>query len=588
MPALVVLLEDVRSLCPGNDGELSYAEALKEVNLLERFRDAAARCSVAPSKVLFIASDMLTESKQGRTSQSDREILNALGKEPVSEVLEVVPINSMLQRSLLAQDLENEKRQHETKRLLLNALAVQSAIHRLFPESAVSPPLTPGHDHIQSGRDANDAEILKKVRLSKTDIHLIIEEMGSSYSLSLLIHVASRLSKKINPVLRRQELTDAWTKAPRNGHLHSGGFPLDVQRKIEKLKKDGPDERALLKLIIYPTEIAEGWDDIALDEETGKALKQMTKKFGQTARGIQPYGVFKRKGLGGVLLYGPPGTGKTQLARVLAKEIGVVTFCASYADIETEFVGDTEKKIQKLFRIARELHPSLIFIDEAESLFRARAARDSGWEISRKTQFLAEMDGLKRSKDHPFVVLACNLPQMLDQAVLRRLPSRFYIGLPSEDLRREIFQIHLAGEQCDVDVEISELASRTDGFSGSDIESLCQQAAIVCEAMGNFVPEGPQQGKRLIRWTHFEDAFSRVSESVSMRSLWIMRDFAQEFDPQGHHKIIEWERAQAERQRARQERGQKMTGDGTAESRIQGLQVRLRPASFLNFANCVQ
>ena len=109
--------------------------------------------------------------------------------------------------------------------------------------------------------------------------------------------------------------------------------------------------------------------------------------------------------------------------------------CASAANIENKYVGETEKAIQGLFSLGRMLSPCTIFIDEADALFRSRKPDDRGWERSQMNQLLYEMDGLKKSKSPPFVPLATNFPRELDHAVLRRVPSRIHIGLPSPEAR---------------------------------------------------------------------------------------------------------------------------------------------------------
>jgi SpoVK/Ycf46/Vps4 family AAA+-type ATPase len=159
------------------------------------------------------------------------------------------------------------------------------------------------------------------------------------------------------------------------------------------------------------------------------------------------YGVLKKGRINGALLYGPPGTGKTHLARVLARESNAVMIHASGAELVSKWVGETEKLIKGLFNLGRMVSPSIIFIDEADALFRARGSDDRDHERSRMSQLLNETDGLKRAANPPFVLLATNFPHQLDNAVLRRVPGRLYIGLPSAPARKRIFSICLT-EEC--------------------------------------------------------------------------------------------------------------------------------------------
>ena len=239
------------------------------------------------------------------------------------------------------------------------------------------------------------------------------------------------------------------------------------------------------------------------------------------------------------MLYGPPGTGKTHLARVAAYEFSSVLISVSSADITDMYVGQTEKTIKGLFSLARKLSPCIIFIDEAESLFRQRRSGDYSWERDRTNQFLAEMDNLVKQKNAPFVLLASNYPGQLDHAVLRRAPTRLYISLPYTAARERIINIFLREEVVHSDVDIRGLAVATKGYSGSDIQSLCVHAALAAAA-DNSVNEN---GRRSIAKAHFEIALNRFTPTVSEVTLEPIRTFAEEFDQGGLRKMQDMEEA---------------------------------------------
>jgi SpoVK/Ycf46/Vps4 family AAA+-type ATPase len=235
------------------------------------------------------------------------------------------------------------------------------------------------------------------------------------------------------------------------------------------------------------------------------------------------------------LLYGPPGTGKTHLARVVAHEFEANLISITVADIEDMYVGQTEKAINGLFKLARMLSPSIIFVDEAESLFRQRRPEDRSWERDRTNQFLAEMDDLVKSEIAPFVILASNFLGQLDHAVLRRAATKLYIALPSTATRKSLFGVILREEIIDSNVKLQEFAVATAGYSGSDIQTMCIHAALAAEAASSV----DLRGRRVIAKLHFENALKRCAPSVSKSTLAPIEAFAMEFDP------LAWQKMQA-------------------------------------------
>ena len=155
-------------------------------------------------------------------------------------------------------------------------------------------------------------------------------------------------------------------------------------------------------------------------------------------------------------------------------------------------MGETKKTIQGLFNLKRMLSPCTIFLNEADSLFRQRTFGDKSWERNRINQLLQEMDGLKTAKTPPFVLLATNFPSDLDHAVLRRVPSRIYISLPFKDDRIRIFQMCLKNKILNIDININSLGKRSWRYTGSDIKTLCIQAALIRDIFVNNDEESRQ------------------------------------------------------------------------------------------------
>lgn len=243
----------------------------------------------------------------------------------------------------------------------------------------------------------------------------------------------------------------------------------------------------------------------------------------------QQAGILRHSRINGVLLYGPPGTGKTHLARVLAHEYGAVMIHVSAAELENKYVGETEKAIKGLFNLGAMVYPSIIFIDEADSLFRKRQPDDYDWTRSRLNTLLAQTDGLIKNRRQPFLLIATNHPGDLDEAILRRVPSRLYIGLPSASARESMLNIFLREEELDSELRLRDIAARTTGFTGSDLHTVCVQAALIGQAEQR--KHGGEQTKRVLKHAHFEEALERCGPTVSDSAMEAIRVFAEKFDP---------------------------------------------------------
>lgn len=217
------------------------------------------------------------------------------------------------------------------------------------------------------------------------------------------------------------------------------------------------------------------WDDIAGLDTCKRLVKEavvMPIRYPQLFTGIlTPWK--------GVLLFGPPGTGKTMLAKAVATECRTTFFNISASTIVSKWRGDSEKLVRVLFELARYHSPSTIFIDEMDSIMSARETDGSEHEGSRrmKTELLIQMDGLNKTKDLVFVMAATNLPWSLDNALLRRLEKRIHVTLPNLEARRRLFEKLLPEGQTS-GLDRVDLATRTEGYSGSDIALLCKEAAM--------------------------------------------------------------------------------------------------------------
>ncbi|KAK9294679.1 hypothetical protein QLX08_010797 [Tetragonisca angustula] len=290
-------------------------------------------------------------------------------------------------------------------------------------------------------------------------------------------------------------------------------------RKVPILK--GVDPK-LAQVIL--DEILEGgtaihWEDIAGQETAKQALQEIV-----ILPSLRPE-LFTglRTPARGLLLFGPPGNGKTLLARAVATQCNATFFSISAASLTSKYVGEGEKLVRALFAIARELQPSVIFVDEVDSLLSER--RDNEHEASRrlKTEFLVEFDGLPSNPEERVLVMAAtNRPQELDEAALRRFTKRVYVTLP--DLRTRILLLkRLLAKHNDplTPEELNEMAVLTEGYSGSDLTGLAKDAALgpIRELNPDQVKELDLNSVRNITMQDFRDSLKRIRRSVSPASL---------------------------------------------------------------------
>ena len=274
------------------------------------------------------------------------------------------------------------------------------------------------------------------------------------------------------------------------------------------------------------------WDDIAGLENVKQAVREAI------VLPIAKPNLFTgaRKPWSGILLFGPPGCGKTLLAKAAATECKATFFSASSADLLSKWLGESEKLISSLFKVARLKAPSLIFMDEIDSVATKRGeGSESGGERRVKTQLLSEIQGLKSSHGKPLLVLgATNRPWDIDNAMLSRFEKRVHVPLPDLKGRAGIFKIHTEGVDSNLtDEDFIELGVRSEGYSGRDIANVCREVIMMPVReldMSGLLEDSDKEVKvRDISLKDFKKALKKVKPMTNAALLNQYNAWAEEF-----------------------------------------------------------
>ncbi|XP_012086803.1 putative cell division cycle ATPase [Jatropha curcas] len=259
----------------------------------------------------------------------------------------------------------------------------------------------------------------------------------------------------------------------------ASGIKTDGDILLPPTKEVPPDnefEKRIRPEVIPANEINVSFSDIGALEEIKESLQELVMLP------LRRPDLFKGgllKPCRGILLFGPPGTGKTMLAKAIAKEAGASFINVSMSTITSKWFGEDEKNVRALFTLAAKVSPTIIFVDEVDSMLGQRT-RVGEHEAMRKikNEFMTHWDGLMTKQGERILVLAAtNRPFDLDEAIIRRFERRILVGLPSPENREMILRTLLAKEKVEGGLDFKELAVMTEGFTGSDLKNLCTTAA---------------------------------------------------------------------------------------------------------------
>ncbi|MFB6104318.1 MAG: CDC48 family AAA ATPase [Halobacteriaceae archaeon] len=304
--------------------------------------------------------------------------------------------------------------------------------------------------------------------------------------------------------------------------LESEEIDAEILERLEVTATDfkeamkGIEPSALREVFVEVPDVT--WADVGGLDDTKERLRE-------TIQWPLEYGdVFEAMDLEsakGVLLYGPPGTGKTLLAKAVANEADSNFISVKGPELLNKYVGESEKGVREVFSKARENAPTVVFFDEIDSIAgeRGRNVGDSGVGERVVSQLLSELDGIEDLED-VVVVATSNRPDLIDSALLRpgRLDRHIHVPVPDETARHKIFEVHTREKPLAEDVDLEDLAARTEGYVGADIAALVREATMNAtrEFINSVEPEQAADSVGNVRVTmnHFDAALDEVGASV--------------------------------------------------------------------------
>jgi len=271
------------------------------------------------------------------------------------------------------------------------------------------------------------------------------------------------------------------------------------------------------------------WDDIMGLQGAKKALKEMV------ILPMERPDLFSglREPARGLLLFGPPGNGKTMLAKALANRSGATFFNISASSLTSKWVGEGEKMVRALFAMAASRQPSIVFIDEIDSLLSSRSSSEHEASRRLKNEFLIRFDGVTSGAvgERIIVMGATNRPEDLDEAARRRLVKRIYVPLPEEEGRLQLIKNLLKRQRSSLsDRDLKDLAKLADGYSASDLTALCKESALEpLRELGDQLCDARQEDIRPISKRDFVRSMEVIRPSVSKTSLKSFEEWNREF-----------------------------------------------------------
>ncbi|NJF24958.1 CDC48 family AAA ATPase [Thermococcus sp. Bubb.Bath] len=398
-----------------------------------------------------------------------------------------------------------------------------------------------------------DSETLMRLKVqvekarSEEEIKRILKEYGEIYSevkAKLIDRMLDRIADKTHgfvgadlAALAREAAMVVLRRLIKEGRVspEHEKIPPEVLQELRVMEDDFYEalkmvEPSALREVLMEVPNVH-WDDIGGLKDVKEELMEAVEWPLKYPKAFERLGITPPRG---ILLYGPPGTGKTLLAKAVANESEANFIAIRGPEVLSKWVGETEKRVREIFRKARQAAPTVVFIDEIDAIAPARGSYEGARHLDTLiNQLLTEMDGIERNSG-VVVIGATNRPDIIDPALLR--PGRFdrliLVPAPDEKARLEVFKVHTRRVPLAEDVNLEELAKKTEGYSGADIEAVVREAALT--ALRRIVRAIPAEEERAeedfldeIRVTKrdFEEALKKIKPSITPYMLEYYRNF---------------------------------------------------------------
>ena len=347
-----------------------------------------------------------------------------------------------------------------------------------------------GVDLIQEEDYEFALDYFKNANSSYLALNKLVQSKTSAYPIEFRNIVASKINEKIKLIhqqakkcskLKKERVQKRIENNP-NQNITNYNYNFNIQnnpqnkqgqKSIHDAEEDAMDQKIESEIMVKNPKVK--FNDIIGMKEMKQTLYEIIVV--PTIRPDLFTGI--RKPQRGILLFGPPGTGKTMIAKAIASECNSTFFNISASSLTSKWVGESEKTVRSLFKVAYKKVPSIIFIDEIDSILSKRSGSENEATKRLKTEFLIQFDGLGSNTNAKLLVIAAtNRPMDLDEALLRRLPKRVYCGPLDEDGRFEFIKKVINRVETNLsDDDIRDIAKRTNDYSNSDLMEMCREAA---------------------------------------------------------------------------------------------------------------
>ncbi|XP_016662193.1 fidgetin-like protein 1 isoform X1 [Acyrthosiphon pisum] len=352
---------------------------------------------------------------------------------------------------------------------------------------------------------------------AKTELHIQVKKQNNVNS-----STSETFIKKSLGVNKSRSVISKFVNPSTNNQNHHGKDEVKNESTIDEnpyLKNIDPKMVEMIRNEIIECKNLITWDDIS-----GLQFAKNTIQESVIWPLLRP-DIFKgiRRPPKGILLFGPPGTGKTLIGKCIASQSNSTFFSISASTITSKWIGEGEKSVRALFAVARCHQPAVIFIDEIDSLLCQRSEQEHESSRKIKTEFLIQLDGAGTNDDDRILIIgATNRPQELDEAARRRLVKKLYIRLPDPQARKDMIKKLVDSENHVLsDDDLEKIASLSNGYSGADMKSLCQEASLgpIRSMSFDMINNIEADQVRPINLQDFLSALKIVMPSVSSEDL---------------------------------------------------------------------